>query len=150
MPFASGEPDCSLGPDPGPSETRSNAIIAIDNERVVFSFCLIFNQQCSSSSKEVDMKARHFLTILAIIALAFPAFTIAGHYHGHYGSMQGNWDMTALDTNEDGVLTFEEFSAPNVKKWRSGFEMIDTSGDGNISTEEWRAFLEVHGVKSEK
>ena len=96
------------------------------------------------------MKAKHFLTILAIFALAFPAFTIAGHYHGHSGHMKGNWDMTALDTNEDGMLSFEEFSAPNVKKWRSGFEMIDTSGDGNISNEEWRAFLEVHGVKSDK
>lgn len=96
------------------------------------------------------MKAKYFLIALAISALAFPALTPAGQYHGSNGHMMGNWDMTALDTNADGVLTFEEFSAPNVEKWRSGFKMIDTSGDGAISNEEWRAFLDVHGMKSDR
>ena len=45
------------------------------------------------------------------------------------------------------MLTFEEFTAPNVEKWRSGFDMIDTNGDGEVGVDEWDAFTEVHGMK---
>jgi hypothetical protein len=96
------------------------------------------------------MKPKHVLIALAISALALPSLALAGNYHGTKAHGMGNWDMTVLDTNKDGVLTFEEYSAPNVEKWRSGFKMIDTSGDGRISAEEWRAFLDVHGMKSER
>ena len=96
------------------------------------------------------MRLKHVLIALAISALTLPSLALAGNYHGYKGHGMGNWDMTVLDTNKDGVLTFEEYSAPNVEKWRSGFKMIDTSGDGKISDEEWRAFLDVHGMKSER
>ena len=96
------------------------------------------------------MKAKYFLIALAVFALVFPALAPAGQYHGYTGHRMGNWDMTALDTNADGVLTFEEFSAPSVDKWRSGFKMIDTDSDGAISPAEWRAFLEVHGMQTDR
>ena len=99
---------------------------------------------------EVDMNAKIFIAVIAIFALALPSLTIAGHHYGGHGCMSKNWDMTALDTDNDGVLTFEEFSAPNMKKWRSGFNMIDTNGDGEVGAEEWGEFSEAHGMKSDQ
>jgi Ca2+-binding EF-hand superfamily protein len=55
--------------------------------------------------------------------------------------------MTVLDKDSDDVLTFDEFISPNVKKWRSGFDMIDTDGNGEIGVDEWNVFKEVHGMK---
>ena len=84
---------------------------------------------------------------LMIFALTLPSLTLAGHHYGGHGDMNMVWDMTVLDTDRDGVLTFDEFIAPNVEKWRSGFGMIDTSGDGEVGVDEWDAFLGVHGMK---
>ena len=84
---------------------------------------------------------------LGIFALTLPAHALAAHYcHGH-GDMTMVWDMSALDTDNDGVLSFDEFIAPNLEKWRSGFGMIDTNGDGEVGAHEWDEFLGVHGMK---
>lgn len=96
------------------------------------------------------MNAKIIVAATAVLALALPSLTIASHHYGGHGCMTKNWNMTALDTNNDGVLTFDEFSAPNVKKWRSGFDMIDTNGDGEASADEWNTFLEMHGMKSDQ
>jgi hypothetical protein len=93
----------------------------------------------------MNMKA--YVTALAIVALALPSLTLAGHHYGGHGNMNMVWDMTALDKDGDGVLTFDEFISPNVEKWRSGFDMIDTNGDGEVGIDEWDAFTAVHGMK---
>jgi hypothetical protein len=88
--------------------------------------------------------------IISLLALAFfmSSVAIAGHYYGHGGKMT-EWNMGKLDANNDNTLTFEEYSENQRRQLRAGFDMIDTDKDGVISEAEWKAFLEVHGVKSE-
>jgi hypothetical protein len=92
------------------------------------------------------MTINRLTLILLVTLLSLPALAIAGHHYGcHYGKMN-NWNMTELDTDGDGRLSFEEFIAPRVERWQSGFDGIDTDRDGLISEEEWVAFLEMHGM----
>jgi hypothetical protein len=93
------------------------------------------------------MNFKRYAFVLAMAALTLPLIAFAGHYYGGHGNMNMVWDMTALDKDSDGVLTFDEFISPNVEKWRSGFDMIDTNGDGEVGVDEWNAFTEVHGMK---
>ena len=93
------------------------------------------------------MKLKKYVGIMAIAALSLPIIAFAGHHYGGHGNINMVWDMTALDSDSDGVLTFDEFISPNVEKWRSGFDMIDTNGDGEVGVDEWDAFTEVHGMK---
>lgn len=93
------------------------------------------------------MNVKRYAVVLAMAALTLPLIAFAGHHYGGHGNMNRVWDMTALDKDSDGVLTFDEFISPNVEKWRSGFDMIDTNGDGEIGVDEWNAFTEVHGMK---
>lgn len=57
---------------------------------------------------------------------------------------QADEKFTQMDTNNDGSVTWEEFSAfyPNMKK--PAFEAVDTNGDQLISHEEWDAFRGEH------
>ena len=52
-----------------------------------------------------------------------------------------------LDADNDGKVTWEEFSAalPNMKK--AAFETIDTDKDGVLTRAEWDAFASDHGRK---
>ena len=95
----------------------------------------------------MNIKVSWVALTLTIFALSLPSLTLAGHHYGFHGYGGMVWDMAALDTDNDGVLTFEEFMAPNVTKWRSGFGMIDTNDDGQVGVDEWDAFLDVHGMK---
>jgi Ca2+-binding EF-hand superfamily protein len=71
--------------------------------------------------------------------------SIAGHnYHGYGMKMS---EMSQIDSNGDGEITFDEFSAPTVDKLKSGFRMLDTDNDDKISAEEWDEFLRVHGFE---
>lgn len=94
------------------------------------------------------MNLKVCVTALSILAFMLPSLTLAGHHYGGHGGMSMVWDMTTLDTDSDGVLVFDEFIAPNIEKWRSGFDMIDTNGDGEVGFDEWDAFLKVHSMKS--
>ncbi|BBO71946.1 hypothetical protein DSCA_58760 [Desulfosarcina alkanivorans] len=94
------------------------------------------------------MHLKTLASTLAILALTLPPLALAGHHYGGHGNMDMVWDMAALDTDGNGRLTFAEFIAPNMEKWRSGFDMIDTNGDGDLGVDEWNAFLEVHSMKS--
>ncbi len=53
--------------------------------------------------------------------------------------------LSRLDTDADGAVTWEEFSAalPNMK--RAAFDTIDADKNGSVSPEEWRAFAADHG-----
>ena len=91
------------------------------------------------------MKLLLTLMISGILVFTLANGSIAGHnYHGYGMKMS---EMSDIDTNEDGVVTFEEFSAPTVDKLKSGFKMLDTNGDERISSEEYDEFLRVHGFE---
>ena len=60
--------------------------------------------------------------IMQIAGLA--SGSMAGHnYHGYGMQMT---EMSAIDGNDDGMITFEEFSAPTVERLKSGFDMLDS------------------------
>lgn len=83
--------------------------------------------------------------LFAIILVAgLVGGSIAGHnYHGYNMKMS---EMSEVDSNNDGEITFDEFSAPTTEKLKSGFKMLDTNDDEVISKEEWKEFLRVHGM----
>lgn len=82
-------------------------------------------------------------------AIAIPAFVVAGHYHDGHGYAMKSWNMNDLDADGNGLLSFEEFVALNMERWRSAFDMIDENGNGELDMAEWKALQDVHGVKSE-
>mgnify|MGYP001552969166 FL=1 len=85
------------------------------------------------------------LVVLALM-ISVPLAFAGHHYHGYGKHMDMSWDMTEKDTDSDGTLSFEEFSASQMEMLRAGFDMIDTNKDGKISADEWNTFLKVHGV----
>ena len=68
--------------------------------------------------------------------------SIAGH-HYHGCSYMG--DMSAMDSNQDGLITFDEFSAPHMEKYKRAFDMLDADNDEVISKEEMDDFNKIHG-----
>ena len=68
--------------------------------------------------------------------------SIAGH---HYHGCGGMRDVTEMDRNEDGEITFEEFSARQMEKQKNAFDMLDMDNNGVIDGAEYQKFLEVHG-----
>ncbi len=55
-------------------------------------------------------------------------------------------DVSKLDNDQDGVLSFDEFSAEKMEWLRSAFKMIDTNNDEEIDSEEWNTMLKIHGI----
>lgn len=86
------------------------------------------------------------LFTLSIILVLGVSLAIAGYGYHHKGMMT-NWDMSAVDTNQDNQLTFEEYSAKQIEYLRAGFDMIDTDKNGVISEDEWQNLLKAHGVE---
>ncbi len=84
------------------------------------------------------------LTFSAAVLLfgGFFSSSIAGHHYHGCGYMT---DMSKIDTNKDGMLTFDEFSATETERLKSAYRMLDTNKDEVISKEEWNEFLKVHG-----
>lgn len=80
-------------------------------------------------------------TAFLLSAGFFSSLTAGHHYHG-CGYMT---DMSKIDTNKDGMLTFDEFSATETERLKSAYRMLDTNKDEVISKEEWNEFLKVHG-----
>ena len=93
------------------------------------------------------MNGKSIIPVILALALLVPALSLAGHPYGYHGCRTMNWNMDELDADNDGMLTFDEFTAPNLEKWRNGFDMIDANGDGEIDAEEWREFLDVHTMR---
>ena len=84
-------------------------------------------------------------TVMAFTLAALVGGTYAGHnYHGYGMKMS---EMSDIDSNGDGEITFDEFSAPTVDRLKSGFRMLDTNSDEKISEREWDEFLRVHGFE---
>ena len=90
-------------------------------------------------------KLHTMLSLSVILIVGLVSAAIAGHnYHGYGMKMS---EMSEIDRNNDGEITFDEFSAPTTEKLKSGFEMLDTNSDEVISKEEWDEFLRVHGFE---
>ena len=83
------------------------------------------------------------LAILLGIALFLGAVINANA--GHHGHPMMSFDMSAMDKNNDGVLTLEEYVAFHNERLEWSFNALDTDNDGNISTNEWDTFIEMHG-----
>ena len=80
----------------------------------------------------------------AMLIAGLASGSMAGYnYHG--SSMQMS-EMSAIDSNNDGMITFDEFSAPTVDRLKSGFDMLDTDNNGKIDQKEWNEYLKVHGI----
>ena len=50
-------------------------------------------------------------------------------------------EMSAIDSDVNGTITFDEFSAPTVDRLKSGFDMLDTDNNGKIDQKEWDEYL---------
>ena len=86
------------------------------------------------------------LLIISMASLMLVAGSISASIAGHnYHGCGGMRDMTDMDSNEDGEITLEEFSARQMKMQKNAFEMLDTNSDGVIDSTEWDNFLEMHG-----
>ena len=92
------------------------------------------------------MKKLLFIVLASIIAAAgMFGISMAGHnYHG-YGMGMSN--MSDLDADQNGTITFDEFSASQMDRLKSAFKMLDTNNDDVIDKDEWNAFLKVHGIE---
>lgn len=89
------------------------------------------------------------LIVFAVILIA-PLTVAAGHhYHGGH-CMGSDWNMSAMDSDQDRVLSFEEYSQTKLDYLRKGFDRIDTNGDNLIDEAEWNAIREAHGVVSQE
>jgi Ca2+-binding EF-hand superfamily protein len=87
-----------------------------------------------------------FATLLLTASIVFAGH----HYHGYgHGCMVSSWDMTEMDTNQDGSLSFDEFSGARMEQLRAAYDMIDANKDGIIDDAEWKNLLRVHGMDTE-
>lgn len=84
------------------------------------------------------------LIATAFVIAGFVGVSIAGHYYHGCSGMKMN-ELSEMDTDNDGVISFEEFSAPHMERYKSAFDALDSSQNGEIDQEEWTKFLEIHG-----
>ncbi|MFI3272867.1 MAG: EF-hand domain-containing protein [Pseudomonadota bacterium] len=52
----------------------------------------------------------------------------------------------AMDTDNNGTVSWEEFEAAMPQMRKPAFEAIDTDSDGAMTDAEWNAFLNRHGA----
>ncbi len=99
------------------------------------------------------MKKLIIISIATVFIVAgLLGISMAGHYHhgyghGYHGYGMGMRNMTDLDGDKNGTITFDEFSAPQTDRLMSAFKMLDTNNDNVIDKDEWNAFLKVHGIE---
>ena len=93
------------------------------------------------------MKTLLIIPTLAIfLAIALFLGAVINAQAGYHGSTMFSPDISDMDTNNDGMVSFEEYSALHSEKLRWGFNALDTDNDGSISASEWEIFLKMHGV----
>jgi len=84
------------------------------------------------------------ITLLSVLLVASISF--AGYHYDGHGCMMSTWDMTEMDSNQDNMLSLEEYSDGYQESLKKSFTMIDSNQDGMIDEDEWAKILEVHGV----
>ena len=77
-----------------------------------------------------------------VLISGFVTTSIASH---HYHSCSYMGDTSAMDSNQDGLITFDEFSAPHMEKYKHVFELLDKDNDEVINEDEMNEFMKVHG-----
>ena len=87
-------------------------------------------------------KILYLVAMISAVALLSAAYA----YHHNYGMLGAK--MGDMDGNDDGVITYEEFDQYYSKNVRAIFDALDSDKDGTISSEEWKIFLDIHGVDS--
>lgn len=93
------------------------------------------------------MKNMKIVSVL-FAGLLIASVAVAGNYYHGHGYMMPSWDMTEMDADGSGSLSFDEYSESHKKSLRGGFDMIDENNDGEIGADEWQKFLEVHGMST--
>lgn len=54
--------------------------------------------------------------------------------------------MTEMDTNQDEVLSFEEYSDSYQESLSESVKIIDSNQDGMVDKDEWTKIREIHGI----
>ena len=83
---------------------------------------------------------------VAAVLFMFVGAAIAGGYYDHHGGNIFSKNIEAMDADQDGTVTFEEFNASMIEQNEVVFNALDNNGDGRIDEAEWNEFLRVHGV----
>lgn len=81
-------------------------------------------------------------------SLIIASVAVAGNYYHGHGYMMPSGDMTEMDADGSGSLSFDEYTESHKESLRGGFDMIDENNDGEIGEDEWQKFLEVHGMST--
>lgn len=84
------------------------------------------------------------LAILSAFALLIGAATTVKA--GHHGYSMFSADLNDMDSNKDAIVSYEEYSEYHSEQLRWSFNALDTDNDGSISEDEWNTFLKMHGV----
>jgi len=98
----------------------------------------------NNPEEEINMKKLLICTVV-VMFLVGGAVNVLIADSGYHGSWSGMGDRSKLDVDADDKITFEEFSAPQMDRLKSAFNMLDTDNDGVISKAEYDEFLKVHG-----
>ena len=85
-------------------------------------------------------------SLLSVLFLA--AQPAIGHHDGPHNNEDKKPSpkqmMRAMDTDGDGLISFEEFQLPDKHRGADRLDEADTDGDGNISRAEMEAQLNAH------
>jgi hypothetical protein len=90
-------------------------------------------KQCDGSTltiaiKENNMKYTYTLITL-LSALLIASISFAGYHYDGHSWMMSTWDMTEMDSNQDKMMSLEEYSDSYQKSLSESFNMIDTNQD---------------------
>ena len=87
--------------------------------------------------KTTAVLAASLVAVFAVAALAFAGM----HGYGMFTSNIGD-----MDSNQDELITFEEYESFHSRDLRAAFDMLDINNDNVIDSAEWEQFLKVHGM----
>jgi hypothetical protein len=100
--------------------------------------------------KQLRRKTMKIAILMPALAILFAIALFVGAANfvnaSHHNSMMFSADISDMDTNNDGVVSFKEYSDFHSEQLRWSFNALDADNDGSISAGEWDTFLKMHGV----